>query len=91
MIEVYNSNYYNCGYLQQVTSWAKVVIEELPDENPVIPQSRRMSKEKGSTSCKKRLLLKCNGTKEYRPEADINLGQQSGVDESLLDKEFDPF
>ena len=29
------------------------------------------------------------GTKEYRPEIETNLGQQSRVDESLLDKDVE--
>ncbi|KAJ9535292.1 hypothetical protein OSB04_un001609 [Centaurea solstitialis] len=77
----------------------KVVIEELPDENVVIPKSTMKSKKQGSSSCKKRLALDWIGTEEYIPrvdeavsdreaerEVDTNLGQESGHDE-----DFDPF
>ncbi|KAJ9546885.1 hypothetical protein OSB04_019428 [Centaurea solstitialis] len=77
----------------------KVVIEELPDENVVIPESTMKSKKQGSSSCKKRLALDWIGTEEYTPrvdevvsdreaerEVDTNLGQESGHDE-----DFDPF
>ncbi|KAJ9548086.1 hypothetical protein OSB04_020629 [Centaurea solstitialis] len=77
----------------------KVVIEELPDENVVIPESTMKSKKQGSSSCKKRLALEWIGTEEYTPrvdevvsdreaerEVDTNLGPESGHDE-----DFDPF
>ena len=58
-----------------------VVIEELPDENPVIPQSTRKSKKKGSTSCKKRLFWsgteKRNVDQRLKLSWDNNLGLMS--------------
>ncbi|KAJ9565732.1 hypothetical protein OSB04_001698, partial [Centaurea solstitialis] len=51
----------------------KVVIEELPDENVIIPQSTMKSKKQG---------------KEYRPRADEAVSDRE-VDEPVIDREFD--